>query len=72
MNAACCADVSVERVILQRTDCDLRFAKVVLFEVVEVDDQDPIGAQIGQVHFERGGIHGYEDVNCIAGRIDVA
>ncbi len=50
--------VAVERMVLQRTDCDLRFAKVVLFEIVEVDDQDSVGAQIGQVHFERGGIHG--------------
>ena len=64
--------IAVERMVFERAYADLRFAQVVLFEVVEVDDQDPVGAQIGQIHFERGGIHGDENVNCVAGRIDIA
>ena len=50
--------VAVERMVFKRTDGDLCFAQVIFFEVIEVDDQDPVGAQVRQVHFERGGIHG--------------
>src|ERR1700722_1162591 len=57
--------------ILERADFYLGFAQIVFFEVVEVDDQDAIGLEIGDIHFQRGGVHGHQNVDGIAGRVDV-
>ena len=37
-----------------------------------VDDQDAVGLQVGDIHFQRGGIHGDQHVHRIAGRVNVA
>ena len=41
-------------------------------EVVEVDDQDSVGLQIGKIRLQRRGIHGDQGIDAVAGRIDVA
>ena len=37
-----------------------------------VDDQDAVGLQVLDIHFQRGGIHGDQHVHGVAGRVDVA
>ena len=58
--------------VLERIRGHLRFAQIGLAEIVEVDDQNPIGLQVRKVHFQRGGIHGDERVHAVARRVDVA
>ena len=61
----------IERMIFQRIRGHLRFAQIVFLETVAVDDQDPIGLQVGNVYFQRGWIHGDQHVNGVAGRVDL-
>ena len=57
--------------VLERIRGHLRLAQVGLAEVVEVDDQNPVGLEVRDVHLQRGGIHGDERVHAVAGRVDV-
>ena len=63
--------IAVERMILQRVHGHLRLAQIRLAEVVEVDDQDAVGLQVGEIHFQRRGIHGDQRVDAVARRVDV-
>ena len=60
----------IEGMIFQRIRGHLRFAQIVLLETVTVDDQDPIGLEVRNVHFQRGRIHGDEHVDGVAGRVN--
>ncbi len=59
----------VERMILQRIRGHLRFAQVTLFETIAVDDQDPVGLQVRDIHFQRRRVHGNQHVDGVAGRV---
>ncbi len=55
--------VAVEGMILERIRGHLRFAQVALGKVVAIDDQDAVGLQVLDVHFQRGGVHGDQHVH---------
>ena len=61
----------VQRMVFQRIRRHLRLAQIGLLEAVTVDDQNSVGLEVGNVHFERGGIHDHQDVNSVAGCIDI-
>ena len=56
--------------IFQRVGSYLRLAQVVFREAVAVDDKDSVGFQVGDVDLQRSGIHGDQDVNRVAGRVN--
>jgi len=60
----------VKRMIFQRVGSHLRLAQIVFREAVAVDDKDSVGFQVGDVDLQRGGIHGDQDVNRVAGRVN--
>ena len=64
--------ISVERMIFERVRCHLRLAQIRFAEIIEVDDENAVGLQVGEVHLQRRGIHGDESVDAVARRIDVA
>ncbi len=49
----------------------LRLAQIVFAEVVEVDDENAVGLEVREIHFQRGGIHGDQNVDAVAGRVNV-
>ena len=63
--------VTVEGVIFQRVLRDLSFAQIGFLEAIEIDDQNAIGLEVRQVHFQGGGIHGDERIHGIAGGVNV-
>ena len=63
--------VAVESMVFDGVCGHLRFAQVGFLEIVKVDDEDAVLFQVRQIHFERGGVHGDERVNGIAGRVDI-
>ena len=63
--------IAVERMILERVHGHVRLAQIRFAEVVDIDDQDAVGLEVGEVHLQRGGIHGDQRVDAIAGRVDV-
>src|SRR6202041_3377590 len=64
--------IAIQRMILERADGNLRLAQIAFSEVIGIDDEDPVGFQVRQVHFERGGIHGDQDVHAVSGRVHIA
>src|ERR1700733_185473 len=58
--------------IFERIRDNLRFAQIVGLKVVEIYDQDSVRFQIRQIHFQGGGIHGDQNVDRIAGSVNVA
>ena len=60
----------VERMVFEGIGSHLRFAKIGFRESVGIDDKDAVGLEVGEIHFEGGGVHGDENVNGIAGGID--
>ena len=63
--------VLVERMIFQRVDRHLRLAQVVFLEAVGIDDQDAVGLQVRDIHFQGGRIHGDQHIDGVAGGEDV-
>src|SRR5271154_6446132 len=57
--------------IFERTDFNLRLTQIVFLEVVEVDDQDAVGLEVREIHFQRGGIHSDENVDGVTGGVHV-
>src|SRR5271156_1684381 len=58
--------------ILERADGDLRLAQIAFAKVIGIDDENAVGFQVRQVHFQRGGIHGDQYVHAVSGRVHVA
>ncbi len=63
--------VPVEGVVLERALRHLRLLEVGLLEVVDVDDEDAVRAQVGDVHLERRRVHRDERVHGVARGEDV-
>ena len=63
--------IGVERMIFERADFYLSLTQIVFLEVVEVDDQDAVGFEVREIHFQRGGIHGDQDIDAVAGGVHV-
>ncbi len=61
----------VQRMVFQRIGSHLRFAQVTFFEAIAVDDQNTVGLQVGNVDFQRRRVHGNQDVDGVAGRINL-
>ena len=57
--------------IFERADFYLSLTQIVFLEVVEVDDQDAVGFEVREIHFQRGGIHGDQDIDAVAGGVHV-
>jgi len=57
--------------ILQRAHGHVCLAQVRFAEVVDVDDEDAVGLEVGEIRFQRGGIHGDQRVDGVAGCVDV-
>src|ERR1700674_1653771 len=57
----------VERMVLQRIHGHLRLAQIAFREAVAVYDENAVGFQVGDVDLERGGIHGDQHVDGVAG-----
>ena len=64
--------IAVERMIFERIAVICALRRSFSPKSVEVDDQDAVGLQVRDIHFQRGGIHGDQDVNASPGVIDVA
>ena len=64
--------IAVERMVFQRIRGHLRLAQIGFAEVIQVDDQNAVGLQVREIHFQRGGIHGDQRVHAVARRIDIA
>src|SRR5580692_3864962 len=64
--------IAIEGMIFERADGNLRLAQIAFSEVIGIDDEDAVGFQVRQVHFERGGIHGDQDVHAVSGSVHIA
>ena len=64
--------IAIERMILERADGDLRFAQIAFTEVIGLTMRMPLVFKSAQIHFQRGGIHGDQDVHAVSGRVDIA
>src|SRR5260370_42359441 len=47
-------------------------AQIVFAEAVAIDDEDSILLEVLDIHLERRGIHGYQNVHGVARRINIA
>ena len=64
--------IAIERMVFQGAEGDLRLAQIAFAEVIGINDENAIGLQVRQIHFQRGRIHGDQHVYAIAGRVHVA
>ena len=48
----------------------MRFSEVGFGKGIGIDDQNPVGLEVSNVHFQRGGIHDNENVDRVAGRVN--
>ena len=63
--------IAVECVIVERVLGLIGFAQIGFKEVVDVDDENAVWFQVREIHFQSGGIHRDQRVDCIAGRIHI-
>ena len=60
--------VTRQRVVIERIPGVARLVEVALVEGGRIDDNRPAHLQVLQLHGERGGVHGDQDVDRVAGR----
>src|SRR5580765_2833444 len=61
----------VEGMVFQWIGRHLRLAQVSFGEGVGIDDKDAVGLEVGQIHLEGCGVHGDENIDGIARRVDL-
>src|SRR6266478_8652950 len=57
--------------IFERIRSHLGLAQIVFREGVGIHDENSVGFEVGDVHFQRRGVHGDQNVNGVTGRVDV-
>ncbi len=56
--------------VFERIAGHLRLAQIGFLETVAVDDQDPVGLQIANIHLQCGRIHGDQHVDRVTRRVN--